>query len=95
MQMTWENPDDIVEKLYKVLQELPNGKPISDLQPLISERIICFDSCQFLWIKRVDICVKLNEEILDFFPYIDFNCPSVTVMWIFVKIHQKLIRKRQ
>lgn len=53
MQMTCKNPDDIVEK---VLQELSNGKPISDLQPLISERIVCFDSCQFLWIKRVDMC---------------------------------------
>lgn len=67
MQMTWENPDDIVEKLYKVLQELPNGKPISDLQPLISERIVCFDSCQFLWIKRVDMC-QIEWRNLGFFP---------------------------
>lgn len=63
MQMTWENPDDIVEK---VLQELSNGKPISDLQPLISERIVCFDSCQFLWIKRVDMC-QIEWRNLGFF----------------------------
>lgn len=45
-----------------------------------------FRSCEIFWAKRDNVPIKKSWI---FFPSIDFNCNSFTVMWIFIKIVKK------